>query len=319
MAKSEEQANKQRAAAMKLTKAEVVAKLEAAPRQFATTMPRFPHSYTLIGKHGDYWTSEWEYDVMCTALNRWREPRPFFKKTVWYWDANGRQYWSMAPPKTDDGELAVPHRELINIAPRWYDQPEVSIYERSAFEYEKYAVYENLRKEQFPALELRGRSVLDVGCGSGQLVDYAYWTVRPERYVGIDPSAAQLVHFREKHPKYADCLIRTTFDEYVTSQKFDVVACMFGSASYVATVEAVERMKGLLRPGGRLHLMHYDRDHHDGVPAYYKKMGFAMSERTKQLSFRSSELEAALAPDWTDARVNRRLKGFVIRHWDKPK
>lgn len=320
MSKSDELMNEQREAAMKLTKAEVVAKLEAAPRQFATTMARFPHSYTYIEKHGDYWTSEWDYDVMCTAINRWRKPRPFLHRTTWYFDANGRQYWLMPSPKTESGELVVAHRNLINIAPRWYDRPEVSIYEQPAFEYEKYAVYEKLRKEQFAALELRGRSVLDVGCGSGQMVDYAYWTVRPDKYVGIDPSASQLVHFQEKHPEYARSLIRTTFDEYVdvTSRKFDVIACMFGSASYAATDEAVERMKVMLRPGGCLHLMHYDLDHRDGVPTYYEKMGFAMSERTRELSFRSSELDAALEPDWADGALSCQLKGFVIRRWEKP-
>ena len=150
MSKSDELMNEQREAAMKLTKAEVVAKLEAAPRQFATTMARFPHSYTYIDKHGDYWTSEWDYDVMCTAINRWRTPRPFLNRTTWYFDANGRQYWLMPSPKTESGELVVAHRNLINIAPRWYDQPEVSIYEQPAFEYEKYAVYEKLRMSSLP-------------------------------------------------------------------------------------------------------------------------------------------------------------------------
>ena len=38
-------------------------------------------------------------------------------------------------------------------------------------------------------------SVLNIGCGTGLLVDYCYREVDRERYVSVDPSAGMLAKF----------------------------------------------------------------------------------------------------------------------------
>ena len=101
--------------------------------------------------------------------------------------------------------------------------------------------------------------VLDVGCGTGLLVDYCYREIDRERYVGIDPSAGMLAKFALKHPDYkADAtLLRTTFEDYETPLRFDTIVAMVGSASHVTGVDIVEKARHLLAPGGRAYLTFY--------------------------------------------------------------
>lgn len=280
-----------------------VARLQKAPRKFASTMPMFPHHYTtdFIPVHEEWWADGHSLSEVASLIDPLRRPRRFLgSRTSWYFDANGFQYWWMYPP-----DMKPCRPGLINIAPRAYGDREIMVYEQPPWKYERYASYEKQRVQHFGNLELAGKSVLDVGCGSGQMLDFLHKKIDPSRYMGVEPSLAQARQLAEKHPEFAECVVRSTFDELTltTWRKFDVVACMFGSASYVASKAAVARMRDMLNPGGVLYLMFYDLDFNDGVPQYYSALGFKPTERTRRLSLRSS----------------KEAKGFVTRRWQKPR
>lgn len=96
--------------------------------------------------------------------------------------------------------------------------------------------------------ELLSGSVLDVGCGTGLLLDYCPH-VAP--YVGIDPSAGMLAKAREKHP---DNVFEQGTLATFEGDNFDAVISLYGSLSY-ATMDQVRRLRPALAEDGRYFVM----------------------------------------------------------------
>ena len=243
----------------------LVENLEGAPYQYAFTYPNIPHYYTLAKKWADYenevseeirWTV-WEmrkYDVM----------RPFMGREQHYLDVNGFSYWTMGP--RDEAADLINRQYCTHGA---YDSPFDAIAHRYDDSEKPWWVVKDEREALYEPAAPSGR-VLDVGCGTGLLVDYCYRQIDRERYVGIDPSAGMLAKFALKHPDYkADAtLLRTTFEDYETPLRFDTIVAMAGSASHVTGVDVVGKVRHLLAPGGRAYLMFY-RD----PTAAFERMG----------------------------------------------
>ncbi len=82
--------------------------------------------------------------------------------------------------------------------------------------YEFYAREINLLLE---ALEYQGGSVLETGCGNGDLFDYL--NIDKEDYLGTDISAAMLDIFRSKHPQIE--LVCTDCCLYTIDRKFSLI------------------------------------------------------------------------------------------------
>lgn len=113
----------------------------------------------------------------------------------------------------------------------------------------------------------RAPSVLDVGCGTGLLMDLK--VTSPEFYVGIDPAQAMLNQLLVKHPRVKH-LLPGTFAEtfpYLVAEgmNFELVASLFASASYLSPAE-IRMLPNVVKPGGHLVLMTYEEGY---VPDYY--------------------------------------------------
>lgn len=234
---------------LRLLPAELVACLEAAPYQYASTMGGLPHYYTLRRKWKDQDQFQWTVEEM----QKHEVVRPFYGKKQRYLDVNGFQYWTMeASPQTTT---------LINRQYCWHGAYD-SEFDAVAQKYDlPWGTPWKLQKEREELYELArpaGR-VLDIGCGTGLLVDYQYRNIDRQRYVGIDPSFGMLARFSLKHPDYDQdaTLLRTTFEEYETTLRFDTIVAMFGSASHVVGTDVVAKTRHLLAPGGRAFLTFY--------------------------------------------------------------
>ncbi|WP_435210135.1 class I SAM-dependent methyltransferase [Streptomyces sp. bgisy034] len=100
---------------------------------------------------------------------------------------------------------------------------------------------------------MRADAVLDVGCGTGQLLRRAHGAGHRGRLVGLDPAAAMLVQARRR----ADA-VEWVLGDLRTRQwagEFDLVV-MTGHVFEVLVCDeelraALESVRGALRPGGR--------------------------------------------------------------------
>ena len=231
--------------------AELAGLLEAHSYRFARTMPGAPHSYTLKRT----WESE---ELFVGALRKMRavERVEELFGGRWYrrFTANGYKYWTMG--------AGLDHILVNRASHDTGSDPYAAVagaydlgIHRSRSEAERtQRIYDSVGIEP-------GADILDIGCGSGGLVDFRFADMEPERYTGIDPSRGMLGVFADKHPEFRDCLVRTRFEDYwpKPGRKFDLVAALFGAPSYLADPDFVSRKIGwLLKPGGAAVLMYYN-------------------------------------------------------------
>ncbi len=232
----------------------LVENLEQAQYRYAVTYQNLPHYYTVAKDWADY-KDEVSEEIRWTVreMRKHDVMRPFMGREQHYLDVNGFSYWTMGPRDEDD--FLINRQYSTHGA---YDSPFDAIAHRydNSDEYWKKVKAE---REALYAPAAPSGGVLDIGCGTGLLVDYCYREIDRERYVGIDPSAGMLAKFALKHPDYkADAtLLRTTFEDYETPLRFDTIVAMAGSGSHVTGVDIVEKARHLLAPGGRAYLTFY--------------------------------------------------------------
>lgn len=160
-----------------------------------------PHDYVVLGRtpnltHADL--------VRAGAVIRtFGQPGKFFASTNIYLRDGEFKYWTM--------DARVRDTTLINrasIAREYGPQDAPSTYAAGFSAYDSVAADYDLRRDASRDDEVRSRIMhrfgsrsprtLDVGCGSGALLDFG--VVRPDRYTGIDPSQGMLNELVLKHP-----------------------------------------------------------------------------------------------------------------------
>ncbi len=234
------------------TCAELTALLEKHPYHFARTMPGAPHSYTLKRT----WESE---DGFVEALRKMRavERIEEFFRGYWYrrFTANGYKYWTMGANLEHILINRAIHAPSLDPYTAVADAYDLAVHKEKADVEASKRVYDSLAIEP-------GADILDIGCGTGSLVDFRFRDIDPERYTGIDPSRGMLGVFGDKHPAFRGRLIRTALEDYWPRprQTFDLVVALFGVPSYIGEPDLVSRkVQWLLKPGGAAILMYNRR------------------------------------------------------------
>lgn len=206
---------------------------------YAKTMPQFPHWYTLKKDWKD--PKAFEDVVMYIREHGYNEP--FQGRDYTKFNLNGWKYWTMGAQLKDT--------ILINKARLSIESP----YNGKAEKYDSYFDKSQYRAEDMAIIskmDIKGR-VLDIGCGTGLLLDY----VKPQEYIGIDPSRDMLVRLQAKRPE-AKCIL-TRFEEFWFGT-FDTIVSLYGSISYVDPLY-ICRVSQMLKPGGKAYLMFYADDY----------------------------------------------------------
>lgn len=218
------------------------AALTSAPYKFASSMPKFPHEYTL--------RRNWDDRKFSDCVRFVREhgyPSRFYGRNDTYLDINGMHHWDM--------NASVEATELINRAKKKYPNP----YDDIAIVYDSLFTDKASEAQSREAVEMsevrKYDRVLDIGCGTGLLLDYC----NPESYTGIDISGAMLEELCRKHPERRDRVIRTSFEDFYGTG-YDCIVALFGVAAYISE-DHLKRIPWMLNDGGCAFLMFYAPDY----------------------------------------------------------
>lgn len=218
---------------------------------FAKTMPDNPHWYTLKKT----WQQPQDFEEVVITMREWGYKEKYGKSWYTMFDINGMKYWTMGAPIE---QTILINRKYLDL-PDQYDQI-ADIYDTLFDDPE--SLMEN--EEVISMLGLNGGAVLDIGCGSGLLLNY----IHPGDYTGLDPSQKMLANLMEKYPAYQDCVIHTRFESFY-GQQYDYIVSLFGAASYIQP-EYLNRVPAMLAPGGRYFLMFYKPGYY---PITYERAG----------------------------------------------
>ena len=199
----------------------VAQRLAEAEYHFARTMNYIPHSYTLRKT----WASDAEFVDTMKMIDEYHYEERFrggkYRRRQTY-----QSPWDELAPCYDAGPGTPDH------------------------DYERDAVCTLIE----PYVR-QARSVLDIGCGTGFLLDR--FEVPPALYTGIDISHLMLRRLVAKHPAHVDSVEVCSFEEWYPVQRYDLALGLFGASSWILP-EYLAKVPMLLNPGGRWILMTYD-------------------------------------------------------------
>lgn len=215
--------------------------MHRAPWKFAKTMPTNPHWYTLREK----WADKDAFNRAAAYTEAYGLPEKYGRR---WWSCaylNGWKYWICDPV----GKAFLINK-ATNLPKTEYDDI-ADLYDGMFSDLKSLSENEHVIRWADPS----GRT-LDIGCGTGLLLDY-----RPDltpAYTGIDPSQRMLQRFHVKHPDAHT--VRCGLEHFwIPSPTYDSAVSLFGVASY-ATPEAFARLARMMVPGGRVFLMFYRED-----------------------------------------------------------
>ena len=121
-----------------------------------------------------------------------------------------------------------------------------------------------------------GMTVLDVGCGSGFITKGIAERVGPEgKVIGMDPGKELIAHARENHKSFDNLsFIGQDIFEYRGDEKFDLVTCSRTLQWLSSPLDAIFKMKSLLKPGAVLSILDYNHEKILWSPAPTEAMKF---------------------------------------------
>lgn len=118
------------------------------------------------------------------------------------------------------------------------------------------------------SLNWRNKDIIDIGAGTGWLLDLAV-KAGARLAVGVEPSKNNIQIAKKYYPKIK--LINSTWEEFVTMQKFDVAIAVMSFVHIKDVDQGVKKVYDILSPGGEFVLIVPDFDYF-GKPRFGYKI-----------------------------------------------
>ena len=159
------------------------------------------------------------------------------------------------------------------------------------------------------ALDDRHQRVLDVGCGTG--IMSAKLAASGRDTLGVDLSPAMIHRARRKRTANLDFIIGDAEHLPVADGEFDAVVNLISLHHYPNANRALSEFHRVLRPGGRLVLVIFDRNSH------YIKLTQRINRWTKPIAGRTWQKTAAEALALVKDAGLRHVVSEPVDYWIK--
>lgn len=220
----------------------------------AKTAVKNPHQYTLKKD----WKDPVLFEFAVLYIRAYGYNISFWGKPYVCFDLNGMRYWTMGFP--------VEETILIN---RAFNEKK-SRYDDVAVMYEGLFAEEQYKQEDRELIEKlniqKGDSVLDIGCGTGLLLDYV--DKNTISYCGLDPSYQMLRILKEKHGENYNTY-PCPVEEFIPPRKYSKIVSLYGSMNY-AGPESIAKLSQMVEMGGDIVLVMFKDDY---IPVTHTKSG----------------------------------------------
>ncbi|MEZ2321626.1 MAG: class I SAM-dependent methyltransferase [Microcoleus sp.] len=136
-----------------------------------------------------------------------------------------------------------------------YSDPIQTEYARLAQQYDRrWSFYVNATVEEtLKRLEINpGERILDLGCGTGVLIQRLLQVAPASEVVGIDASAEMLEIAKHKLPEFVDLKLGSADRLPLASNYFDIVVSTSAFHFFRSPSQALQEAKRVLKPNGRL-------------------------------------------------------------------
>lgn len=201
-----------------------------------------PHDYIVEGRTSGL--SHDDYVRAARVIHTFGQPGKFYSVTNIYLEdrETGVKWWTM---DADVAETTLVNRSTTSRLYGVQNAPSTrssisTPYDGIATTYDAAnlmpePLVEQLRRAVRNASGKYAPSILDVGCGTGRVLDLELTS--PDRYAGVDPSTPMLNQLVRKHPDVArvyPCAIEDALDqELFTSRQFEIVILMLDQEDLV--------------------------------------------------------------------------------------
>lgn len=201
------------------------------------------------------------FDKVVTFIRRNGISESFWRRSYIYFYLNGYKYWTMGD--------AVEDTIILNRTKAKH----LTMYDEIAVNYDNFFIDEDSLKEDkdlIKLLDVKGK-VLDIGCGTGLLLDHKLKDI--DRYIGIDISSNMIDIISSKYGNKDNCDFINCKAEDFYGEGFNTIVALFGTASYL-NIHTVNNIVNMLADGGVAYFMYYKEGYE---PVTYKKAGVSIS------------------------------------------